>query len=61
MVDLGPVRRFLGMGVEATKEGYSINQETYIESMLRRFGIEDAYNVATPVDINVSLDISKNT
>jgi hypothetical protein len=39
--------------------GFSLHQTSYIESLLRRFGLEDAYEVATPVDTKVSLEIGE--
>jgi hypothetical protein len=60
MKDLGTVKRFLGLDIETTMDGFSLHQTSYIESILRRFEMEDAYEVATPVDTKVSLEIGEN-
>ena len=43
MVDLGPARRFLGMSIDTTESGFALYQTSYIESLLRRFEMTDAY------------------
>ena len=60
MVDLGPARQFLGMNIDRTESGYALYQTLYIESLLRRFKMMDAYGVDTPIDNHVSLDIAAN-
>ena len=60
MVDLGPARRFLGMNIDTTESGFALYQTSYIESLLRRFKMTDAYGVDTPIDTHVSLDIAAN-
>ena len=58
MVDLGPARRFLGMNIDTTDSGFALHQTSYIESLLRRFKMTEAYGVDTPIDTHVSLDIT---
>ena len=60
MVDLRPARRFLGMNIDRTELGYALYQTSYIESLLQRFKMTDAYGVDTPIDNHVSLDIAAN-
>jgi hypothetical protein len=55
MSDLGPARRFLGIEIEKKKDGYCISQRTYIETILRRFGLLDAIPAKTPMDPQVDL------
>ena len=45
MVDLGPARRFLGMSIDTTESGFkfALYQTSYIESLLQRFEMTDAY------------------
>jgi hypothetical protein len=57
MTDLGPLRRFLGLNIETNPTGYSLHQASYIENMLRRYSMEDAYEVATPIDPRISLEL----
>jgi hypothetical protein len=55
MCDLGPARRFLGIEIEKKKDGFCISQRTYIETILRRFGLLDAIPAKTPMDPQVDL------
>ena len=48
------------MNIDMTESGYTLYQTSYIESLLRRFKMTDAYGVDTPIDIHVSLDITAN-
>jgi hypothetical protein len=56
MSDLGPVRRFLGIEVTRQDGRYEISQTEYIQTILERFEMEDAYEVSTPMDPNVDLN-----
>jgi len=56
MTDLGPARRFLGIEIEKTKDGFCISQQTYINTILRRFGLLDAKPAKTPLDPQVDLN-----
>ena len=58
MSDLGPVRRYLGLQIERSDGGYILQQTDYINSMLNRYGMRDAYEAPTPPDNQVTLDIS---
>ena len=61
MVDLGPARCFLGINIDRTEQGgYPLQQTPYIESLLQRYGMTDAYGTDTPIDIHIALDIAKN-
>ena len=48
----------MGMNINTSESGFALYQTSYIESLLRRFRIPDAYGVDTPIDIHVSLDIA---
>jgi hypothetical protein len=52
MIDLGRVRRFLGIEVD---ENYNISRKEYIQAMLRRFGMEKAKPISSPMDPHVRL------
>ena len=56
MSDLGSARRFLGMIIKQTDRGIFLSQETYIDSMIRRFRMEDATPVHSPMDPHAMLD-----
>jgi hypothetical protein len=54
---LGPVSWLLGLGVtrDRAKGTLSISQETYINSIVRRFNLEDAKPASAPIDSNTRL------
>ena len=60
MTDLGPTRRFLDMDIDTMESGFALYQTPYIESLLQRFKMTDAYGVDTPIDCNVSLEMTEN-
>jgi hypothetical protein len=57
MSDLGRARRFLGMQIDQTgNDGIYLCQETYISDMIKRFRMEDAIPIDSPMDPYVNLD-----
>jgi hypothetical protein len=56
MSDLGEARCFLGLEINRDENGISLSQETYIDTMIKRFGMEDSRNVSNPLDPNVRLE-----
>lgn len=60
MTDLGPVWRFLGLDIENHGSGYALHQATYIDTMLKRHGMQDAAEADSPIDRNVILEITKD-
>jgi hypothetical protein len=56
MTDLGEVQRFLGLEVKRSASGISLSQTAYIDSIVRKFGLENARDVSSPMDSNVDLD-----
>ena len=57
MTDLGPGKRFLGMTIERTRNGYNLHQESYIESLLYKYGTAGSYGACTPIETHTKLDI----
>ena len=55
MKDLGPLHYCLGISIEQGDGQVAIHQKQYIQSILHRFGLEEANTVATPADVNVKL------
>ncbi|KMQ85293.1 retrovirus-related pol polyprotein from transposon tnt 1-94, partial [Lasius niger] len=57
MRDLGEVYSLLGMRIkrDCNLGTISINQQTYIEQIIRRFNMQDSNPVRTPLDTNVKL------
>jgi len=57
IVDMGDIRWFLGMAVSRDHDmrTISLNQGTYIDTVVKRFGMDNSYGVSTPLDPNVIL------
>jgi len=56
MGDLGVAKRFLGIEIERTKDGgFSICQQGYINTIIRRFGLMDAKPAKSPLDPQTDL------
>jgi molecular chaperone GrpE (heat shock protein) len=52
----------LGMGIDQNPTDNSIKlfQTAYINSLLKKHGLEDANPVSTPLDPNIKLDVDPN-
>ena len=52
----------LGMGISQSQENSSIKlfQTAYIDSLLKKHGLENANPVSTPLDPNIKLDLDPN-
>lgn len=57
MTDVGEIKCFLGMQVERNREEgvMRISQKQYMESLLRRFGMDDCKPVSTPIESRLKL------
>lgn len=55
MKDLGPVEHILGMRVIKGINGFSIDQEHYIDAVLEKFGLSDCNPVDTPMNSSLTL------
>jgi hypothetical protein len=57
ITDLGPVSWLLGLAVvrDRTKRILMISQESYVESLIRRFGLENAKSLTVPINSNTRL------
>ncbi|KAI0992526.1 hypothetical protein K3495_g15659, partial [Podosphaera aphanis] len=53
--DLGTAHFILGIQVDVTKQGISLNQQTYITKVLERFGMLNCHPVGTPLDSGIQL------
>ncbi|KXJ71784.1 hypothetical protein RP20_CCG019713 [Aedes albopictus] len=63
MKDLGSAVSCLGIRITRAKGSVSLDQEAYIDSMLRRFNMQDAKTVSTPMNTaeKLSKEMSPNT
>lgn len=55
MMDLGPIQQFLGIQVECNRKERTIriHQRPYIESILKRFQMDNCNGVSTPMEPNI--------
>ena len=56
MADMGILNYCLGIGVRQGEGWLQIQQRQYLLNIIKRFGLEDAHPVATPADVNVTLE-----
>lgn len=61
IIDLGEISNYLGIQIIRNRKGRSIhiNQTTYINKVLKKFGMENCIAVAIPMDLKVKLEIRK--
>ena len=55
MSDLGQMKYFLGIEVKQTEAGNFIGQEGYAKDILKRFRMDDAHPMATPMETGLKL------
>ena len=65
IVELGPIRNFLGLQfenayTEAGQQSLTIHQERYIGEILIRFGMKECKTRASPLDSYIELEIDKS-
>jgi hypothetical protein len=57
---IGELSFFLGLQINQMKEDTFVSQTKYIKDMLKKFGMEDAKGITTPMGTNGSLDSDKS-
>jgi len=61
MKNLGPVKQFLGLEINRLPDGsVTLGQQPYINTILHRYGMENANPVNTPMDYKTRLDNASN-
>jgi hypothetical protein len=53
---IGELSFFLGLQIKQMKDGTFVSQGKYIKDMLKRFGLEDAKGISTPMGTSGGLD-----
>jgi hypothetical protein len=53
---IGELSYFLGLQIKQIKNGIFVSQGKYIKDMLKKFGLDDAKSISTPMGTNRSLD-----
>jgi hypothetical protein len=56
---IGELNFFLGLQIKQMKEGTFVSQTKYIKDMLKKFGMEDAKDITTPMSTNGSLIVTR--
>ena len=57
ITNLGPARQFLGIDIQRHEDGsISLGQLAFIQTILKRFSMDKAHPVQTPLDTHVKLD-----
>jgi hypothetical protein len=60
MTNLGTASQFLGLEISYPGDGaIALGQRSYVDGLLRRFGLSAANGVATPMDPHVRLDVAE--
>ena len=47
---------FLGLQIKQMKNGIFVSQGKYIKDMIKKFGMDDAKSISTPMETSGSLD-----
>ena len=62
MSNLSPAKQFLGLDITRLPDGSIVlSQQTYIDSVVKRFGMEDANSALTPLYHKIRLDTDMST
>jgi hypothetical protein len=56
MCMIGELSYFIGLQIKQLKNGIFVSQGKYIKDMLKKFGMEDAKGISTPMGTNGNLD-----
>ena len=54
---IGELSYFLGLQIKQMKNGTFISQGKYIKDMLKKFGLDEAKSIHTPIGTNGHLDV----
>jgi hypothetical protein len=57
---IGELSYFLGLQIKQLKNVTFVSQGKYIKDMLKKFGMEDAKGISTPMGTNGNLDSDTN-
>lgn len=55
MKDMGPAKGCIGIRIKQTDKGIELDQQVYVEEILKRFGMIDSKPIGNPCDINSKL------
>jgi len=62
IANLAPACQFLNIAIhrEQNGSGISVGQQAFITKILKRFNMENAQDLSTPMDPNVKLDLAED-
>ena len=56
MSHMGELTYFLRLQIKQLKDGIFINQAKYIKELLKKYNLENAKSISTPMAVNTKLD-----
>ena len=56
MSHMGELTYFLRLQIKHLKDGIFINQAKYVKELLKKFNLENAKSISTPMAVNTKLD-----
>jgi hypothetical protein len=56
---IGELSFFLGLQIKQSKDGIFVSQSKYLKDMLKKFGLENAKPIKTPMATNGHLDLDE--
>jgi hypothetical protein len=56
---IGELSFFLGLQIKQLKDGIFVSQPKYLKDMLKKFGLENAKPIKTPMATNGHLDLDE--
>jgi hypothetical protein len=60
MSTMGELKFFLGFEIKQLRQGTFINQATYLQDIIKRFGMKGANGIATPMHLKCKLTLEEN-
>lgn len=60
MLMMGELKLFLGLQIKQTKESTFVSQTKYTKDLIKKFRMENAKGIGTPMPMNEHLDLNKD-
>lgn len=60
MLMMGELKLFLGLQIKQTKESTFVSQTKYTKDLIKKFKMENAKGIGTPMPMNEHLDLNKD-
>ena len=59
MSHMGELTYFLRLQIKQLKDGIFINQAKYIKELLKKYNLENAKSISTPMAVKTKLDVDE--